>query len=62
MLLVLSHGQTTVERGISTNKQVETEIMHEESVENKNAFILKMDHNGVVCVFCFRFVEGMLKP
>jgi putative cell wall-binding protein len=32
MLLVLSHGQATVERGFSTNKQVETDNLYEESV------------------------------
>jgi len=32
MLLVLSHGQATVERGFSINKQVDTENLSEESV------------------------------
>jgi len=35
MLLVLSHGQATVERGFSINKQVETENLSEESVVAK---------------------------
>jgi len=35
MLLVLSHGQATVERGFSVNMQVETDNMHEESVVAK---------------------------
>jgi len=35
MLLVLSHGQATVERGFSMNKQVETEHLYEESVVAK---------------------------
>ena len=37
MLLVLSHGQATVERGFSMNKQVETEHLYEESVVAKRA-------------------------
>jgi len=37
MLLVLSHGQATVERGFSVNKQVETDNLHEESVVAKRA-------------------------
>jgi len=32
MLLVLPHGQATVDRGFSMNKQVETENLYEESV------------------------------
>jgi len=35
MLLVLSHGQATAERGFSMNKQVETENLYEESVVAK---------------------------
>jgi len=35
MLLVLSHGQATVEQGFSINKQVETENLSEESVVAK---------------------------
>ena len=35
MLLVLSHGQATVERGFSVNKQVETDNLYEESVVAK---------------------------
>jgi len=35
MLLVLSHGQATVDRGFSMNKQVETENLYEESVVAK---------------------------
>ena len=35
MLLVLSYGQATVERGFSMNKQVQTENLYEESVVAK---------------------------
>ena len=35
MLLVLSHGQATVERGFSVNKQMEVENLAEESLVAK---------------------------
>ena len=47
MLLVLSHGQATVERGFSMNKQVETENLYEESVVAKRTICDYVSYAGV---------------
>jgi len=46
MLLVLSHGQATVERGFSMNKQVETENLYEESVVAKRTICDYVSYAG----------------
>ena len=50
-IMVISHGQTTVERGFSVNKEVEVCIMHEDMV---TAHILVCDYVTV----CVRGNEG----
>ena len=46
MLLVLSQGQATVERGFSVNKQVETENLYEESVVSKRSICDYVSYAG----------------
>jgi len=48
MSLVLSHGQDTVERGFSMNKQVETEHLYEESVVAKRTICDYVSYAGVI--------------
>ena len=46
MLLVLSHGQATAERGFSINKQVETDNLSEESVVAKRTICDYVNYVG----------------
>ena len=54
MLLVLSHGQATVERGFSINKQVETDNLTEQSLVAKRTicdyvnFVGGIEHVDVI--------------